>query len=127
VTTPSAGELAGFETDDVRTRRPPRFVGRMEFEVLPGSVRPGEPFVVRVLLVNEGRKDVRLEGVEITTILDGHRQTAPARLLQREVPARGRTLVAEYSSVWAVSPSWSLEAVASVQGDETVRSRLESK
>jgi hypothetical protein len=99
----------------------------MEFEVLPAEVHPGEPFVVRVQLVNESRKNVRLEGIEITTIQDGRRQTVPARLLQREVPPRGRALVGEYSSVWAAPPSWRLEVVAAVEGDETVRSRLESR
>lgn len=117
----------GFETDDVRTARQPRFTGHVEFEVVPAEVRPGQPFVVRVQLVNEGRKDVRLEGVELTTIQDGQRATSPARLLQRQVPARGRALVAEYSSTWSSPSSWSLQAVAAVEGDETVRSRLESK
>jgi hypothetical protein len=127
VTTPSAGELAGFESADVTTRKPPRFVGQMEFEVLPPAVRPGEPFVVRVHLVNESRKAVKIEGVEITTIADGERSNAAARVLQPRVPARGRALVAEHSAVWAPARTWSLVAVATVEGEERVRSRLRSE
>ena len=127
VTTPSAGELAGFESDNVDTRRAPRFEGRLEFEVLPSEVRPGEPFVVRVQLVNEGRRAVRIEGIALATVEDGRRTTAPARVLQRRAPARARVLVAEYSAVWSPVRSWSLEAVAAVEGNELVRSRLKSE
>jgi hypothetical protein len=127
VTTPSAGALAGFESEDVTTRRPPRFVGRMEFEVLPAEVRAGEPFVVRVHLVNEGQRAVRIDGIEITTVADGQRNGAAARVLQPQVPARGRALVAEHSAVWSPATSWSLAAVATVEGDEQIRSRLKAE
>jgi hypothetical protein len=127
VTTKSAGELAGFESADVTTQRPPRFVGRMVFEVLPSEVRPGEPFVVRLHLVNEGRRAVKIRDIEIATVEDGQRATAPAQVLQGEVPSRDRALVAEYAGVWPPVDSWSLEAVAVVDGDERVRSRLRSE
>jgi hypothetical protein len=127
VTTPSAGELAGFESADVTTRRPPRFLGKMEFEVLPTEVRPGEPFVVRIHLVNDGRRAVRIDGIEITTIEDGQRSSTPARVLQPRVPPRGRALVAEHSAVWSPAASWSLVAVAAVEGDERIRSRLKAE
>jgi len=127
ITTPSAGALVGFESADVKMQRPPRFVGKLEFEVLPSEVRPEEPFVVRLYVVNEGRKAVRIRGLELVTIEDGHRTAAPARLLQKKVDPRVRALVAEYTSVWSPVETWSLEAVAAVDGDELVRIRLRSE
>jgi hypothetical protein len=127
ITTPAAGEPAGFDTADVRTRKPSRFEGRIEFEVRPPEVRPGDPFSVRVQLVNEGPRDVRIEALEITTVEDDQRATGPARLLQRQVPPRDRALVAEYSGVWSAVHSWRLEAVAAVGGGESVRSRLQAE
>jgi hypothetical protein len=127
VTTRSAGELAGFETTDVTTQRPPRFEGRMVFEVLPSEVHPGEPFLVRLHLVNEGRRSVRIEGIEISTIEDGQRTRVPTQVLQGELDPHDRALVAEYSGVWSPVDSWSLEAEATVEGDERVRSRLRSE
>jgi serine/threonine protein kinase len=126
VTTPDAGQLQGFETEDVKTRRTPRFTGRMEFEVLPPEVRPGNPFVVHVVLVNEGRQTVRVRGIELATVADGQRTPVPARILQKEVTPRSRALVAEYSAVWSDTGSWELEAEITADGDERVRSRLRS-
>ncbi len=127
VTTPAAGKLAGFESDNVDARRAPRFEGRLEFEVLPAEIRPGEPFVVRVQLVNRGRRSVRVEGVALATVENGRRTAAPARVLQRQAPAGQRALVAEYSGVWSPARSWSLEVGATVEGNEVVRSRLRAE
>jgi hypothetical protein len=127
ITTPSAGKLAGFESTGVKTQRPPRFVGRMEFEVLPSEVRPDEPFVVRLYVVNEGRKAVRIRGIELVTIEDGRRTAASAQLLQDKVDPHVRALVAEYSGVWSPVGTWSLQAIAAVDGDERVRIRLRSE
>jgi hypothetical protein len=80
-----------------------------------------------VQLVNEGRRAVRIEGIALATVEDGLRTTAPARVLQRQAPGRARVLVAEYSAVWSPARSWSLEAVATVEGNELVRCRLKSE
>lgn len=127
ITTPSAGKLAGFETTDVKMQRPPKFVGRMEFEVLPSEVRPEEPFVVRLYMVNEGRKSVRIRRLELVTTENGERTETSPRPLQDEVDPQVRALVAEHSAVWAPVDTWSLEAVAAVDGDERVRIKLRSE
>jgi hypothetical protein len=124
IATREAGDLQGFDTTDVTTRRVPQFVGRVEFEVLPTSVRAGEPFVVRVVLVNEGKKNVRIRSVALMTLVDGRREPASVKPLQREVGPQQRALVAEYSAVWPQPGSWSLEATVTADRDETVTSRL---
>ena len=127
ITTRSAGELAGFESADVTTQRPPRFVGKMVFEVRPPEVRPGEPFVVDLHLVNEGRRAVKIRNIEIVIVEDGQRTQVPTQLLEGEVRSRDRALVAEYAGVWSPVASWSMEVVAIVDEDERVQSRLRSE
>jgi len=124
VLTPAAGSLEGFDTSDVSSRRPPQFVGRMEFEVLPPAVRTGEPFVVRIHLRNESRRPVKVRAVSLAAVVDGRREALPVKPLQREVPALSRALVAEHSGVWGGAASWALEAVVTADRDETVSSRL---
>jgi serine/threonine protein kinase/tetratricopeptide (TPR) repeat protein len=124
VMTAEAGSLEGFETSDVSSRRTPQFVGRVEFEVLPPAVRPGEPFVVRLHLRNDGRRPVKVRAVSLTAVADGRREVLPVKPLQREVPAQSSALVAEHSGVWSGAASWVLEAVITADRDETVSSRL---
>ena len=98
----------------------------MEFEVLPPAVRPGQPFVVRIHLLNDGRKTVKIRGLELAAVVDGRRVPARAKPLQKEVRAQSRALVAEYSGVWNAPREWALEAVVTADKDETVRSRLKA-
>jgi serine/threonine-protein kinase len=126
VTAPGAGGPAGFDTSEVKTSRAPQFNGRVEFEVLPSAVRPGEPFVVRIHLRNEGRKSVKIRSLQIAAVVDGHRTPALPKLLLREVQGQSRGLVAEYSAVWDGARDWMLETVVTADKDETVASRLKA-
>jgi hypothetical protein len=98
----------------------------MEFEVLPPTVRPGDPFVVRIHLRNEGRKSVKIRSLALAAVVDGRRTPASATPLLREVQGQSRGLVAEYSAVWAAPREWVLEAVVTADKDETVTSRLKA-
>ena len=111
-------------TSEVNSRRPPQFTGRLEFEVLPPAVRPGEPFVVRIHLRNDGRRPVKIRGVSVVAVVDGRRAPASVTALQREVSPQWRALVAEYSGVWSEAASWALEAVVTADRDERITSRL---
>jgi hypothetical protein len=124
VATPSAGGVDGFDSAEVGSRRPPQFAGRLEFEVLPPAVRPGERFVVRIHLRNDGRRPVKIRKVSLAAVVDGSRVTAPVTELQREVSPQWRGLIAEYSGVWSEAASWALEAVVTADRDERITSRL---
>jgi tetratricopeptide (TPR) repeat protein len=126
VTAPGGGGPAGFDPPEVRTSRTPQFNGRVEFEVLPPAVRPGEPFVVRIHLRNEGRKSVKIRSLQIAAVVDGRRTPALPKLLLREVQGQSRGLVAEYSAVWDGARDWMLETVVTADKDETVASRLKA-
>ncbi|HSD30105.1 MAG TPA: serine/threonine-protein kinase [Vicinamibacteria bacterium] len=120
-----AGEIQGFDTADVKTRRPPDLTGRLEFEAEPAAVKPGETLLIRLFLVNEGRKPVRVRGVVLTMTLNGKRSALPASALAREVRSFQRIAVAEARAVWLDGVSeWSLDAVVISDREETAQSRL---
>jgi serine/threonine protein kinase len=119
------GGPAGFDGAQVAGREA-QFSGRMEFEVLPPSVRPGEPFVVRIHLRNEGRKSIKIRALSIAAVVDGRREPAAAKPLLKEVKGGSRGLVAEYSGVWGAPREWALEAVVTADKNETVSSRLKA-
>jgi serine/threonine-protein kinase len=125
VATPSSGQPAGFE--DVSARKPPEFSGRLQFEVQPRDVGVGDPFVVRVVLVNDGRRAVRVRTLEAAVLADGARTLVPAKVLLRQVDPQRSGLVAEYSGVWRDAGPWSFEAVLTTDRGEKVSSRLRSQ
>jgi tetratricopeptide (TPR) repeat protein len=121
----SGGDVQGFDSADVKTRRTPDFVGHLEFEVGPAPVKTGEPLSLRVFVVNEGKKAVRVRSVVLTVTQNGKRSSLPANLLGREVAPLQRVAVAEARTVWAEGVSnWSLDAVVTSDRDETGICRL---
>ena len=119
------GELQGFDTSDVKQQKMPDFVGRIEFETVPQAPAAGQDFSVRVHLVNEGKKAVRLKAVSLVTTVNGMKTPASITPLVREVAPTQRAMVAEMRGVWGSDvSSWTLEAVVTSDRDETGTSRL---
>jgi hypothetical protein len=115
---------SGFDSTDVR--RPVEFIGRLLFQVVPPSVRAGDPFVVRLRLVNEGRRSVRVRSLETAVLFDGRRTPVESKIVQREVEPQREGIVAEYSGEWREAGPWALEAVLVTDRGERIASRLRS-
>jgi hypothetical protein len=121
----SGGDLDGFDSADVRTKKIPDLAGQLEFEVVPPAPTGGESVTVRVYFVSASRKAVRVRGVAVTAIVDGETRSLSASLRERDIASQQRVLVAEVTSTWPEAPkSWSLQAVLSSDRDETCTSRL---
>ena len=127
VATPAAGGPTGFDSDGVNARRTPEFSGRVRFEVVPATVRPGDSFVVRIHLSNEGKRLLRVRSIFATTLEDGRRTPAALRAFARELPAQRSAVLAEYSGVWRELSSWALEAVVTSERNETISARLHAR
>ena len=121
----AGGDLAGFETADVKKRQIPDLAGRIEFEVTPAPAKAGEPYGVRIYLVNESRKMVRVKALNATTTVNGARAPASIAPTTREVAPQQRALLGEVAGEWPPGiVSWSLDAVVTTDRDETGTSRL---
>ena len=115
---------SGFEGGDAR--RPVEFAGRLLFQVVPTAVHAGDPFVVRLRLVNEGRRPVRVRSLEAVVLAEGRRTTVGAKIVQREVEPQREAIVAEYSGEWHDTGPWMLEALIVTDRGERIASRLRS-
>jgi hypothetical protein len=121
----SGGGVQGFDSADVKTRRSPDFVGHIEFEVTPSSVKAGDAVSLRVFVVNEGKKPVRVRTVALTVSENGKRSPLPANVLGRDVAPLQRVAIAEAKAVWPEGATdWSLDAVVTSDRDETGTTRL---
>ncbi len=127
IATPAAGGPTGFDSDGLNARRTPDFSGRIRFEVVPATVRPGDAFVVKIHLSNEGRHTLRVRSIAVATMTDGQRTPAAVRGLERELAAQRSGVVGEYSGVWRDVGSWALDAVVTSDRNETISARLRAR
>jgi hypothetical protein len=109
----ASGKVKGFE--DAAN---PDFTGEMELEVNPAQIAVGEPFTVRVVLANTGKKAMKLKDLAGTTRVNaapGPALTASLRV--REVPVGQKVAVGEITGTWADGIStWVMDA--KVTGDK---------
>jgi hypothetical protein len=113
-------DLVGFDTGDADLRKAPDFLGRLELEMTPASgIAAGDPWTLRVYVVNEGKKPIRVQGVTVGTLVNGAGSGAPAAPRVREVAPQQRALVAEATGTWREgTTSWTTEVtVTAGKGD----------
>ncbi len=113
------GRLDGFDTDGVEVKRAAQVPGRIEFEVAPTRVKPGDRFTTRVFLRNTGKKEIKIKEMNVSRAVNGLRTAISPMPRAKEVAPRSRTLLDEMPGVWvADTNTWTLDvAVVSSRGD----------
>jgi hypothetical protein len=121
-----AGGLTGFETDDADLRKAPDFLGRVDFEMSPATgIEAGDAWTLRVYVVNEGKKPIRVQGVVVGTTLNGAGSGGPVAPRVREVAPQQRSLVAESTGTWREgTTSWTTEVTVTSGRSESLRNTL---
>jgi hypothetical protein len=119
------GGLEGFESTGVAIKQAPDFLGRIEFEMSPSSVKPGDSYVLKFYLVNEGKKSIKVSGVTATTVVNGDRSGGPVGLRAKEVDPQQRELLGEVGGVWGQSvKSWTAEVLLTANKGDSLRNQL---
>ncbi len=120
------GDLAGFDTGDADLRKAPDFLGRVEFEMSPASgLEAGDAWTLRVYVVNEGKKPIRVQGVTVGTTVNGAGGGGPVAPRAREIAPQQRSLVAEATGSWRDgTTAWSTEATITAGKGDSLRNTL---
>jgi hypothetical protein len=106
------------------TQEPPA-PGKIYFEVEPGTVKPADPFTVKVFFVNESSAPVPIRSLTVTTTVNGRRAGGPVAPLPSGAPPRQRTLLLFLSDSWkADTTSWSMDVEIQTAPGESLRSEL---
>lgn len=118
-------DLGGFDTSGVKVAKVPDYSGRIEFEVTPPRVLPGDTYTVKIFLVNDGKKAFKIGSVTVATLVNGSRSGGPIAARAREIEPRDRVLLDERTAEWAGNTtSWTMEAVVGSDRDATFTNRL---
>jgi hypothetical protein len=122
---PIGADLRGFHNDDVGVKRAPAVSGRLVLEMDPPRVTPGQPYVVRVFLANDGTEGIEVDRLRATTLVDGKRIQVPLTPESRNVGPKARALLRELPGTWkAAVQSWEVEVEVTSKRRDLYRNRL---
>jgi hypothetical protein len=118
------GKLTGFEAGGVNVADPD-YSGRLQFEVTPSRVKPGDSYTVRVYLTNNGKKDYRVASLNITTTVNGNRQPQSAMPPGGKLGPGNRVVLAEISGVWPEGvEKWYTQVEVTTDNKDIFRGRV---
>ena len=111
--------LAGFDSVGVDLKRAPEVPGRIDFEILPDRVKPGDRYTVTAFLINDGSKPVHIKEMFVATTRNGVLSAAPVPPQNRDVSPRQRQVIGVFSDVWKADVvAWAMDvSVTSDRGD----------
>ncbi len=120
------GGLAGFDAGDADVRKAPDFQGRIDFEMSPASgLDAGAAWKMRIFVVNDGKKPIRVQGLRLTTNVNGSAAPVPVPVAAREIAPQQRALVGEASGSWREGiTSWTSEATVTANKGDSLRNTL---
>jgi hypothetical protein len=120
------GSLAGFDTGDADLRKAPDFQGRIEFEMTPASgLEAGQAWTLKVYVVNDGKKPIRVQGVTVATTVNGSGSGGPMTSRAREIPPQQRAPLGEASGSWREgTTSWSTEITVTANKGDSLRNTV---
>jgi hypothetical protein len=112
----SGGAISGFEGAAVQ--KAPDFLGRIEFEMSPSSgLKAGDPWTLKLFVVNDGKKPIRITDLTATTVVNGER-SGGAGAKAREIAPQARVQVGEMAGAWKDgTQTWSAEVLVTAKGD----------
>ena len=102
------------------------FTGRLEFEMAPATgLDAGAAWTLRVFVVNDGKKPIRVSGVTVATTTNAGGGGGAVSPQAREIAPQQRALVAETSGTWAAgTTSWSAEATLAANKGDSLKNTL---
>jgi len=109
----------------VQVKRAPETPARIEFSMEPLRVKPGDRYAVRIALVNEGKKTIELEEVELVTTVNGKPSREKVKPLVKQVASHQNEVVYELKGAWDKGTrSWALAVSVVSEKKDLYRNQL---
>jgi len=102
--------------------------GKVQFEVSPEGVKPGDRFSVKILFSNEGTAPIPIAGLLVNTTISGKLSGGPIPPRAREVAPGQKATLHEVSGTWSEDyASWSMDVTVSTARGEKYSNKLTCK
>jgi hypothetical protein len=119
------GGLEGFDSSGVNLQKAPDFQGRVEFAMSPASVQPGDPWELKIYVVNEGKKTIKISSLAVTTVVNGTPSGTGGAPRNREIAPQQRVIVDQLSGTWPAGvSSWKTEVKLTAGRNDTLQSQV---
>ena len=120
------GGIAGFDMGDADLRKTPDFQGRIEFEMNPATgLTAGTAWTLRIFVVNEGEKPIRIQGLQAVTQINGTGASSAVAPRTRQVPTQQRLLVGELTGTWQPGTNaWSTAVTVTANKGDSLRASV---
>lgn len=118
------GGPAGFESEDVKLQKAPDFQGRLEYAIDPPRVKPGDNYKLQVFLVNEGKKEIRVQSLTVNQVVNGQKAGGAVSPRVKEIAPQQRVLLEEIPGVWPDAANWRAEVILDAGKGNRLRSQL---
>jgi hypothetical protein len=116
---------AGKGREDFIGMRTSEFNGRIQFEPSVTKPRPGQPYTIRINLLNQGLKPARIQGVRITTSVNDLAGASVSSARVKELAPGQKAVLEELGGVWEEgTTSWALDVVVMTKNKDTCRNTL---
>ncbi len=122
----ASGSLSGFDTGDVALQKAPDFLGRIDFEISPAAgIKPGDGYSLKIILVNEGKKAIRIQGLSVNTVVNGTAASVPTTAKVREVQPQQRAELGEVTGSWKDgTTSWATEVLVTANKGDSLKNTI---
>jgi len=102
--------------------------GRIQFEVSPEGVKPGDKFSVRISLLNEGTAPIQVASLMVNTSINGKSSGGPIAPRAKDVGPGLKALLHEVNDLWKEDyASWSMAVTITTARGEKYTNKLGSK
>jgi hypothetical protein len=124
----SSGRASGldlFEPDGVDVKATGRIPGTLGLGFSPAHVKPGDSYVVRVQLRNDGKRTIEIAQLAVVEIVGAERIETSVAPRTRKIRSGARELLFEQRGVWRDGVvQWSLEVTVLSKAGDTYASQV---
>jgi tetratricopeptide (TPR) repeat protein len=94
--------------------------GKINIDVDPASVKPGDSYIVRISIRNEGDAPIQVQELIVKTTVDGHASSGPLQPLVKDVAPQQKAMLREVKGQWKEdTTSWRMEVTVKTARGET--------
>jgi hypothetical protein len=124
----SSGRASGlelFEPDGVDVKTTGRIPGTLGLGISPAHVKPGDSYVVRGQLQNDGKRPIEIAQLTLVETAGAERIETSVAPRTRKIRSGGRELVFEHRGVWRDGVErWSLDVTVRSKAGDTYASQV---